>query len=354
MAEHSPALPRTPLGFSFRLGPFPVAVESTFFLFPLIAFFGSWLVLAWVAVCFAAVLVHELGHALAARRYGAGASIRLYLLGGLTSHDALPEPRQRVLVALAGPAAGFLLALPVLALDLLLPPARHPAVAFAVQALLSANVTWGLVNLLPVPPLDGGHVLEEVLGPRRKALALQIGAAVAALAAVAGFQRWGWVAAVMFALLALRALATWLRLAAERRIQRQLTGLRRRMWEQAVVPEEANEDQRESLRQAMRELRDASFQLPPQPEPDQDRDPALLARIFEELGVPGRAAEHAVDAYRRDPSGASALQAVRLLLAAGRRPEAEAMVIRTRWSTEATRAEAEALLQSPSPTRSRR
>jgi len=347
MAENPPLLPPAFLSLRFRLGPFPVSVEPWFFFVPLIAFRESaWRALAWVAVVFVSILFHELGHALAARSFGAGASIRLYGLGGLTYHSALPTARRRILVSLAGPGAGFLLGLLALAPYLLLPP------TFIVRALLYVSFFWGAVNLLPVPPLDGGHVLEELLGPRRKGLALQVGAVVSAAAAVAGFLLWSWVAGVMFALLSLGSVAGWIRLAAEQRIQRQLTRLRERMWEQALEPDDMGEAHRDALQETMRELHDASRQQPVLPEPDQDRDPALLARIFEELGVPGRAADHAVDAHRSDPSDATALQAVRLLLAAGRRPEAEALVTRTRWSSPATRAEAVALLQSPSPTRS--
>jgi Zn-dependent protease len=350
MAEKSPSPPRMPLSFGFRLGPFPVVVEPTFFLAPLVAFrTQAWMAFAWIALIFASVLVHELGHALAARRFGARASIRLYGLGGLTTHSTLPQKRQRLLVALAGSAAGFLPALLALALQRLLPPAAAPVL----QPIFLVNFAWGVINLLPVPPLDGGHVLEELLGPRQEVLALQIGAVVAVLAAAEGYRLWGWVAAVLFALLSLRCVVECIRLAAQQRIQRQLTRLRNRMWEEALPSDDEDAGHRAALRETMQELHDASRQLPTQPEPDQDRDPALLARIFEELGLPARAAEHAVDAHRRDPSDASALQAVRLLVAAGRHPEAEALVTRTRWSAEAARAEAEALLQSPSPTRSR-
>jgi len=348
MAQDPPLLPPASLSLRFRLGPFPVSVEPWFFFVPLIAFRASlWTALAWTAVVFASILVHELGHALAARLFGAGAAIRLYGLGGLTYHSGLPTARRRILVTLAGPGAGFLLGLLALGPYLLLPP------SFAVRALLLTNVFWGAVNLLPVPPLDGGHVLEELLGPRRKVLALQAGAVVGALAAVGGFLLWGWVAAVMFAFLSLRSVGGWIRLAAEQRIQRQLTRLRQQMWEQALESDDVGAAHRDALRDTMRELHDVSHQQPVLPEPDQDRDPALLARIFEELGVSGRAADHAVEAHRSDPSDATALQAVRLLVAAGRRAEAEALVTRTRWSADATRAEAVALLQSPSPTRSR-
>ncbi|HEY8209932.1 MAG TPA: site-2 protease family protein [Myxococcaceae bacterium] len=349
---------RTPFSLGFRLGPFPVTVEPTFFLFPLVAFRASWMTLAWAAVIFASVLVHELGHALAARRYGAGASIRLYALGGLTYHDALPKTRQRIIVSLAGPGAGFALGLVALAFDLLLPPDRSPVVGFTLRALLYANFTWGVVNLLPVPPLDGGHVLEDAVGPRHRFLPYQVGAIVAAAAAVEGYRRWGIVATLMFAYLSIRCIGTWFRLSAEHRFQHQLVRLRNTMWEDALSSNDVGVAHVGVFRETMRELREttrapAPRAPTPEPEADQERDPALLARVFDELGLPGRAAEHAVEAHRRDPSEASALQAVRLLVAAGRREEAESLVTRTRWSAEATRAEAAALLQSPSPTRSR-
>ena len=123
------------------------------------------------------------------------------------------------------------------------------------------------------------------------------------------------------------------------------------MWEEALAEDQVGEAHRAAFRETMRSLREPP--PAPAPEPEPDRDPALMARVFEELGVPAPAAERALEAYRRDPSDASALQAVRLLLAAGRRPEAEALVARARWSAEATRAEAAELLRksTPSPTR---
>src|SRR4051812_28631054 len=140
MAENPPLLPPAFLSLRFRLGPFPVSVEPWFFFLPLIAFRRTgWSVLAWAAVVFASVLVHELGHALAARHVGAGASIRLYGLGGLTYHSPLSTARQRILVALAGPGAGFLFGLLALAPYLLLPP------SFVVSALLYVNFFWGAV-----------------------------------------------------------------------------------------------------------------------------------------------------------------------------------------------------------------
>jgi Zn-dependent protease len=342
------------LSLRFRLGPFPVVVEPTFWFLGLVGFGASWLSVAWVAVAFVSVLVHELGHALAARRFGSSASIRLYALGGLTFHEHLPNRTHRILISFAGPAAGFVLGLLVLAVHFLLPPEyeRPPALAFVVDALLYINFTWGVVNLLPVPPLDGGHVFEEAVGPRRKLLAAQVGAFAGAAAAVEAFRRWNSLfATLMFGFLAFRCVATWIRLASDRRVARQLQRTREAMWEDALAEDQVGEAHRAALRETLRTLRDPS--PGPAPEPEPDLNPALLARVFEELGSPRVAADRALEAHRRDPSDASALQAVRLLVAAGQRPEAEALVARTRWSAEATRAEAAALLASPSPTRSR-
>jgi len=339
------------LSLRFRLGPFPVVVEPTFWLLSLFLASGlSWLSLAWAAIVFASVLVHELGHAVAARRFGSPASIRLYALGGLTSYRQLPSRKQRILVSLAGPGAGFVLGLLVLALHLLLPPARPWALSVTVRALLWVNFGWGVVNLLPVPPLDGGQVFAESVGPKHKLLAAQVGAVVGTLAAVEGLRRLGTFAAVMFGYLAFRSFATWLRLAAERRIQRQLARAREAMWEDALANDQVGAAHRGALRETMLSLREPAPSPSPPPLPEDERDPVLLARVFEELGSPGLAAERALDAYRRHPSDAGALLALRLLLAAGRRPEAEALGARVRWSDEAARAEAAAMLENTSPT----
>lgn len=345
-----PAGESLPFSLRFRVGPFPVVVEPTFWLVALVLAGFQWLAPAWAAVLFVSVLVHELGHAMAARRYGSWASIRLYGLGGLTTHQQLPDRRHRIFVAVAGPLAGFALGLLVLAVDLLLPGDRPMAVAFTLRALLFTNFLWGVVNLLPIPPLDGGHVFEEAVGPRRKLLAAQVGTVVGAMAMVEAIRRWGPLSGLMFGYLSLRCGMTWLRIAGERRIQRQLKQAREKLWEDALANDEVGEPHRAALRETMLHLRQPP--AAPAPEPEAERDHALLARIFGELGSASRAADHALEAHRKEPSDGNALQAVQLLLEAGRRAEAEALVSTARWSTEIARAEASALL-SRAPARSR-
>src|SRR5688572_514886 len=114
------------LTWKFRLGPFPVAVDPSFWLLALLGISSALYGLIWAAVLFASILVHELGHAFMARHYGSPARIQLYALGGLTFHEQLPRRKQRIAVALAGPFAGFGLGLVVLAVHLLLPAQRSP------------------------------------------------------------------------------------------------------------------------------------------------------------------------------------------------------------------------------------
>ncbi|MBK9259689.1 MAG: hypothetical protein IPM54_07585 [Polyangiaceae bacterium] len=126
----------------------------------------------WVLVVLVSVLVHELGHAFAIRRHRIQPEITLYMMGGKTVWRALlPLKRtDHIIISLAGPFAGFFLAALVFAVDhfVLAQMSAVPFYArFAVTQLLFVNVYWGIFNLIPVLPLDGGHVLEHALGPKR-------------------------------------------------------------------------------------------------------------------------------------------------------------------------------------------
>lgn len=127
-----------------------------------------WVVGGVIAVAFLlSALAHELGHAIAARRYGApGKTVVVYFFGGAaTPALEMPTPRAEIVAALAGPAVSLgvgvgLLALAGLgalsAVDAILPVAQ---VALVVGVL---NLVLGLVNLLPAFPLDGGRVARAV------------------------------------------------------------------------------------------------------------------------------------------------------------------------------------------------
>ncbi|MSW20444.1 MAG: hypothetical protein F2873_06065 [Actinobacteria bacterium] len=182
-------------------------------------FFVIGLVMIWSwaggnrAGLFAAVLVgvftliHELGHALTARRFGARSAITLNLLVGWATYAA-PRPltrRQRNLIGLAGPLTQIVVALPLLVVTyLVLPESGSPealailrtgttTVAFDVwQGAVWAGIIIGLLNLLPLWPLDGGHVVDSfltgALGEHRGRRAMLIGTlVVVGVVAVLGF-----------------------------------------------------------------------------------------------------------------------------------------------------------------------
>ncbi|MEV1332503.1 site-2 protease family protein [Micromonospora costi] len=109
------------------------------------------------------VLLHELGHALTARRYGIGVrGITLELLGGYTEMDRdAPTPRVDLLVSLAGPAVSAVLGVLAVAATLALPD-RTVANQLAFQLAVS-NVIVAVFNILPGLPLDGGRALRAAV-----------------------------------------------------------------------------------------------------------------------------------------------------------------------------------------------
>jgi Zn-dependent protease len=119
---------------------------------------------ALLAALFCCVLLHEFGHALAAKRYGIGTrSITLLPFGGIAALERLPStPRHELVVALAGPAVNVVLAALFGALLPIVPAASE---AF-VWTLFVVNVSLALFNLLPAFPMDGGRVLRALLATR--------------------------------------------------------------------------------------------------------------------------------------------------------------------------------------------
>lgn len=156
----------------FSLFGFPVVVQPTFWLVS--AIFGAQLasnhegmslIALFLAIVFVSILVHELGHAFAMRAMGRAPRIELWAMGGLThwGEGARVSGYKRALVSLAGPFAGFVLAVPVMLADVFVSPPEGSLGAIAIRLALWVNVGWGALNLLPIVPLDGGHVLEVVL-----------------------------------------------------------------------------------------------------------------------------------------------------------------------------------------------
>ena len=151
---------------SFRVGTllgFPIRVNLSFILLLLVVF--AWMGgLAGLAVALMAafsVLLHELGHALMARRLHVRvADIELHFFGGAAQIGMPRTPRDEILVAAAGPAVS--LALGALGLALAAVTSAH---AFWLFGLV--NVGLAVFNLLPAFPSDGGRILRAVLAQRR-------------------------------------------------------------------------------------------------------------------------------------------------------------------------------------------
>ncbi len=134
---------------------------------------------------FISILVHELGHALTAKHFGKRVEIVLQAFGGYAAYSGggRLSKLQNIAITAAGPALQILLGVAVwflvAHLDGLSEQGRY---FFTILHVIS--FMWALLNLLPVLPLDGGRLLETMLGPERIRLTLQISIAVAATIAV--------------------------------------------------------------------------------------------------------------------------------------------------------------------------
>lgn len=165
----------TPVG---RLFGIPIRLRFTilFFLIPLIPAlrggFGIGYKLEFALGVVLSILIHELGHALMAKRFGmTGLSITLHGFGGFASSSGARTPRQSLLISLAGPGATFALGGILIALgrlgDRVAPFGSEASIqAFLVYDLGWVNITLGFLNLIPVLPWDGGQAMQAVFAHR--------------------------------------------------------------------------------------------------------------------------------------------------------------------------------------------
>ena len=127
--------------------------------------------LAWLAIVFGCIVVHELAHSLVARRRGALVrEIVLLPIGGVSRLENLPEsPSDELAIAIVGPAASVALAGAAALAEVALRQPLLP-VDLAGGPLLARLVWFNLIiagfNLLPAFPLDGGRVFRAVLERR--------------------------------------------------------------------------------------------------------------------------------------------------------------------------------------------
>jgi Zn-dependent protease len=127
----------------------------------------------FILLLFGCVLLHELGHALTAKKFGIGTSdIILLPIGGVARLDHIPnDPKQEFLIAIAGPLVNVVIAI-VLMFYLghrsAMPGIQDlitPRVAM-LSKLATVNVGLVLFNLIPAFPMDGGRILRSLLAMR--------------------------------------------------------------------------------------------------------------------------------------------------------------------------------------------
>ncbi len=238
---------RTAYDLHFSVLGIPVRVHPLFWVVSFVLGFSAGDpkgILAWIVIVFVSILVHEMGHALTMRYYGYQPWVVLYGGGGLAirSGGSSPwspnssfgrdrdHPITQIIISFAGPLAGFLLAGVVIAymyaagvyLDVAWMFTDNPDVSLQIGRgevvsspllrviifdLLLVNTFWGLVNLLPVYPLDGGKISRELFtmfapyDAVRQSLWLSL--ITSAAAALAGFTYFhSMLIGIMFALFA--------------------------------------------------------------------------------------------------------------------------------------------------------
>jgi Zn-dependent protease len=192
------------LGTAFDIG---IYVHWSFFLLPAWVLLsnlglGGWLTalyaVALILAVFGCVVLHELGHALMARRFGIPTrDITLYPIGGVARLERMSEkPWEEFCIAIAGPAVNVLIAGLLGAFFLLeglvRPPVPLPPLGLMfLSHLMYINLFLVAFNLLPAFPMDGGRVLRALLaGPlgylRATQAAVNVALVVAVLMALVG------------------------------------------------------------------------------------------------------------------------------------------------------------------------
>jgi stage IV sporulation protein FB len=184
----------------FRLGKIPVTIAPLFFVTALFLNYEltPTKLALWTVIVLASILVHELGHATAVLAFGLQPRIDVHGLGGTTSWGggATLAHGKRIVISLAGPAMGFAAWAAVRALRGLGLLPHTPLGDFTYDSLCFVNLGWGVFNLLPMLPLDGGNVLlsalQSITKGRGERAARIVSMAGALLLAVAGALFAGW------------------------------------------------------------------------------------------------------------------------------------------------------------------
>lgn len=176
--------------------------------------------LLWAPILFGGILVHEFGHAIAIKAFGYGGStIILQGFGGVTINETRGRstPGESILISLAGPGAS--LALAILSFGALF--LYQGSIGWDTSSLLAyglglngvVNVFWAVFNMLPINPMDGGHVVLHTLRKfysRKQAMLYSAYSSLAFLALLV-FVAFaiGWTSLILFILVIMFAIQNW-------------------------------------------------------------------------------------------------------------------------------------------------
>jgi Zn-dependent protease len=181
----------------------PVRLHISMVVIPFVAFTwvtdsGPWGIvtsMGLVVLLFGSVLLHELGHALTARRFGVQTKdIILTPIGGMARIVNMPRsPVREILIALAGPVVSLAIATVafMFTVAFVVVPIAPEVVQTGFSTLFTLNLMLGLFNLVPALPMDGGRILRGVLAIKRDylsatILAARIGKIIAVIGGLAG------------------------------------------------------------------------------------------------------------------------------------------------------------------------
>lgn len=152
----------------FRLLGIPVAVHATFLFIAILGVttYSGIDIAIWTAAAFASILLHEMGHALTARGFGArGVGVTLYGLGGVTTYGAAKKMSngRSFLISAAGSATGIIAggALLFLGRNGAFDGVSHEVLVF-IDSFIFTALVWGVLNWIPIVPLDGGHMVQSI------------------------------------------------------------------------------------------------------------------------------------------------------------------------------------------------
>ncbi len=186
----------SPYDISFRLAGIPIRISPMFWIITFVLGWGDGdfkSVAIWVGCVLFSVIVHEMGHGLTNKIFGRRPAIVLHGMGGLCfSEGPSLSSWKRVLVLFNGPLAGFMI-YGIIYLTTQNQPLTDPNVREILNNLIFINLFWGLINLIPIWPLDGGQIMGVILQKislrRGQELTHGLSLVVSGIGAILVFQR---------------------------------------------------------------------------------------------------------------------------------------------------------------------